>query len=327
MPARAEQIAPATPGSAGVPPASGGVGVPPASLDDDSQELHLAPPQESAIPLVPEKPAGPVIHSSRKPITDPPQASAPAAAPDSTPAAETVKLTAALYTDRNPVNAGQPLHLIDCLRAAPSNSRAKAIEAYWTARQIAAQRQGLDEQMQWLAAVGPTLSAQNPPSPTAMLKFRAARLAVESERADAEADCMVAQFELAGLAALGTEKGLPQAASVPFVGRLPLPPASQARSWSQRRLEATLPQRQQAIIDQTAAVVQSNASRAAATADFLAGRSSLERVLAGIELHARETSAFLRAVAEYNRAIAQYAAATLPASTEPEKLAAALMAY
>ena len=45
------------------------VGVPPASLDDDSQELHLAPPQESAIPLVPEKPAGPATHSSRKPIT------------------------------------------------------------------------------------------------------------------------------------------------------------------------------------------------------------------------------------------------------------------
>ena len=121
-----------------------------------------------------------------------------------------------------------------------------------------------------------------------------------------------------------------QPVSLPFVGRLPLgsvgvPPASSAHSWSLRRLEATIPQREQAIIDQAAAVVEADASRAAATADFLAGRSSVERVLAGIEVQARETSAFLRAVTEYNRAIAQYATATLPANTEAEKLVAALM--
>ena len=52
---------------------------------------------------------------------------------------------------------------------------------------------------------------QNPPSPTAMLKLRAARLAVEAERADAEADCTVAQFELAGLAGSGDRKGPPAA--------------------------------------------------------------------------------------------------------------------
>ncbi len=72
-------------------------------------------------------------------------------------------------------------------------------------------------------------------------------------------------------------------------------------------------------------MVQSDASRAAATADFLAGRSSVERVLAGIEVQARETSAFLRAVTEYNRAIAQYATATLPANADAERLVAALM--
>ena len=52
---------------------------------------------------------------------------------------------------------------------------------------------------------------------------------------------------------------------------------------------------------------------------------SVERVLAGIEVQARETSAFLRGVTEYNRAIAQYATATLPANTDAEKLVAALM--
>ena len=90
-------------------------------------------------------------------------------------------------------------------------------------------------------------------------------------------------------------------------------------------MEATIPQREQAIIEQAAVVVQADASRTAATADFLAGRSSVERVLAGIEVQARETSAFLRAVTDYNRAIAQYATATLPTNTAAEKLAAALM--
>ena len=159
----------------------------------------------------------------------------------------------------------------------------------------------------------------------AMLKLRTARLAVEADRADAEADGTAAQFELAGLAGLATEKIVPQLVSVPFVGQFPLPASSSDRSWSLRRLEATIPQREQAIIDQAAAVVEADASRAAATADFLAGRSSVERVLAGIEVQARETFAFLRAVTEYNRAIAQYATATLPANTEAEKLVAALM--
>ena len=128
----------------------------------------------------------------------------------------------------------------------------------------------------------------------------------------------------AGLSDLSTNNALPQLVSVPFVGRLPLGSSSD-RSWSLRRLEATIPQREQAISDQAAAVAQSEAARAAATADFLAGRSPVERVLAGIEVQARETSVFLRAVTEYNRAISQYATVTLPANTEVEKVVAALM--
>ncbi len=122
------------------------------------------------------------------------------------------------------------------------------------------------------------------------------------------------------------EKTLPQPDCVPFVGRLPLGALSSDRSWPQRRLEATIPQREQTLIEQAAAVVEADAARAAATADFLAGRAAIERVLAAIEVQARETSAFLRGVTDYNRAIAQYATATLPANIEAEKLVAALKA-
>jgi hypothetical protein len=158
-----------------------------------------------------------------------------------------------------------------------------------------------------------------------MLKLRTACLTVEAERAEAEADWTMAISQLAGVAGSGTEKTARQAISVPFVGRFPLPASSPDRSWPRRRLEATIPRWEEAIIDQATAVLEADALRTAATADFLAGRSSVERVFAGIEVQARETSAFLRAVTAYNRAIAQYATITLPANTEAEKLVAALM--
>jgi hypothetical protein len=79
------------------------------------------------------------------------------------------------------------------------------------------------------------------------------------------------------------------------------------------------------MIHQAAAVVAADGSRAAATADFLAGRSAVERVLADIEVQAHETSAFLRSVRAYNRAISQYTTATLPKNVPAEKVVAALM--
>jgi hypothetical protein len=359
LPIRAEDSAPIPATSLAPPNSPRGTG---------HDEIRLAPPQESAIPLVPDKPAGslppakdaksadgPTTRSTQKPIGErgPPQSSALEVHPGlqaMTPAERTAKLTLALFHDPNlpsvgraqapstggrsvdlptasegrPPPEGRPVRLIDCIRPVPMSSRAKAIESYWNARQMAAEYQSLVEQVQWLEALRPTLSVQDPPSPTAMLSFRTVRMAVEADRADAEADCTAAKFQLADIAGLETKISLPRPVSVPFVGRLPLG-ASRAPSWTQRRLEATIPRREQAISDQAAVVVEADAARAASTADFLAGQSSVERVLAGIEVQARETSAFLRAVTEYNRALSQYAIATLPANTEAEKLVAALM--
>jgi len=302
---------------------------------NELEEPRLAPPQESAIPLVPDKPAGsaappsstkstegPVPHTSRKPIG----ASSTSQARSGEQGAGSpiaVKLTAAWYgAPRSPLPT---LRLIDCVRTAPAKSRVNVVDAYWTVRQTAAQYQGLVEQLQWLEALKPTLSTQNPPSPMAMVKFRAARLAVEADRADAEADWTMAKLQLIESASLGSEKTMPQLVTVPFVGRLPLSASSSDRPWSQRRLEATIPRRELTIIDQATVVFEADASRVTATADFLAGRASVERVLAGIEVQARETSAFLRGVTAYNRAIAHYETAILPANTEAEKLVAALM--
>ncbi len=363
-PVRAEVTTPA--GSPAVAPPPN----PPQS--NDPEEPRLAPPQESAIPIVEQgagsreekagkrkqeeglappaadakSPSGPTTRSSQKPIGENGTPRASAAETYSglvglTPAERTVKLAVVLYCDRNsPSPAGQPMRLIDCLRTVTMNGRSNVAGAYWTVWQTAVKYQGLVEQIQWLEALEPTLSAQNPPSPTAMLKLRAARLAAEAERIDTEADWTMARYQLAGMVdnngplsagsgnrARGNsaKTALPQPVSVPFVGRLPLRVSPSDRSWSQRRLEAAIPQLEHAIIDQATVVVEADASRAAATADFLAGRTSVERVLAGIELQVRATSAFLQGVTDYNRAIYRYAITTLPANTEVEKVVAALM--
>ena len=341
--------------------------------NDDSQEPRLAPPQEMAIPLIPDKPATsnsgavspapprpvspdpsateipshPKPHTAQRPIGEPASA-APISALNErdsrsgqdtlsplvglSPAEQTTSLTATLFSARNSPAGGsdkadapmQPLRLVDCLLPVPINDRSKAIDVYWTARQLDVLRQEYFEQIKWLQALGPTLAAQSPPSPTALLNVRAARLAVSAQEADTEADLLVARFGLAGLAGRATDKTPPQPIALPFVGRLPIEAASAAQSWSRRCLEATIPQRQQAVENQASAVVQADIARSAATADFLAGRAGIERVLAEIELQSRETSAFLTAVAEYNRVIAHYQTLVLPANIPPETLVTAL---
>ena len=134
-----------------------------------------------------------------------------------------------------------------------------------------------------------------------------------------------ALLELASSAGLEADKTALQPASVPFVGRYSLPASSPGSSWSQRRLEATIPLRRQAIVEEARVVIDADASRAAVTAAFVAGRCPVERVLAGVEAQGRATSAFLLGVTEYNRAITQYAAMTLPMNTEAERFVAALM--
>jgi hypothetical protein len=306
----------------------------------DPEAAPLAPPQETTIPPPRQSPDA-TPHTSRKPISEsgPLQASPLESFPGLAglaPAERAVKLTVDLYSQRGrPSSTGQPVRMIDCLRPVAEKRRVLVVNAYWNARQIAAQYESLVQQIQWLEALGPALPAQNPPSPLAIPAFRAARLAVEAKRADSEADSRVAEFELAALCGIAPEKGILQPATAPFVGGYPLPAAGQfanppdpltlSHPWSVRRLETTIPRRRQVIIDRAVAVVAADASRAAATAQFLGGRTPVDRILAAIARQGRETSVFLQDVTEYNRAIAEYAMATLPANIEPEKLVAALM--
>lgn len=319
---KAELQAPAA--AAGAPAL---VAPPDSPPDNDAQEPHLAPPQESAIPLVPPKPA-----DTRPPANDGKSSGSGTIRSTLKPVVENaVQLAASLYEDQGfPLPSGLPMGLADCLRSTAPGRRGEMIESYWTAGQVAAYCQLLAEEEQWLDGLKPALAAQNPLSPTGILELRSARLAVEARLVEAQADCLAADFQLAIATGMSTEKVLPRPTSVPFSGHFALPPSlrerAKADSWAARRTEAEIPRREQAINDQATTVFEADAARAAATADFFAGRTTAEHVLATIDVQADETTAFLRVITAYNRVIAQYVTLRLGETAPTENVVAALLA-
>jgi hypothetical protein len=330
--------------------------VPPNSPPGEDAEPRLAPPQESAIPLSPQNsaPAVPANratpHTSRKPVDNANNLPSPnmsystvgsGAGTDNLPSPNTsystvgsgaggeglqaANLAAALYSVHGQMAGGTAApRLLDCLRLVAAERRVDVVAAYWSERRLASQNQSLVNQIGWLDDLKRATVAQNPPSTTAVLRLRAARLAIEAELADTAADCRRADFELTDLTGGDREAGISQVASIPFVGQFPLTVASPNRPWTLRRLQATLPRLQAAIVDQAAVVIAADISRAVASADYREGRGSLDRVLAAINLQAQGTADFLRDVTDYNRAISQYLTATLPPNASAESFFAAL---
>lgn len=297
------------------------------SPHNDETAPGLLPPQESAIPLVPPAPeetAPPANErkssgmgaprSAFKPIMeDALQASAP-------------QLAAKLYENRNSaITAEQPLRLVDCLQSSPPGRRLEAIDAYWTARQAAADYRLLAEEKQWLDALKPAVAAQNPPSPTDMLDLRSAGAAVEAQFTDAQADCTVAEFHLAAAAGLSVEEDLPQLTSVPFAGHFPISDRKEMAAWAAWQTETEIPRWEIVINDHAAAVSMADATRAAATADFIANRTSLERAIMSIAAQASETSAFLDGLTHYNGMIARYVLSNAAPNSTAASLATRLM--
>jgi hypothetical protein len=92
-----------------------------------------------------------------------------------------------------------------------------------------------------------------------------------------------------------------------------------------RRVEMSVTDSQIILGRQAASVVASDAARAAATADFQSGQTTFDELVASFEAQKKETFAFLQGLTDYNRAIAEYALATLPASATPDQVVVALM--
>ena len=252
---------------------------------------------------------------------------------DMAPAGRAKQLATTLHGDRSlPQDAGQPIRLDECLRAAQTTDRRTVLDAFWVARRRAAQYQSLGQQAEWLADIASAPADHGPQAadPGAILQVRTIRLATEAAKMEAHAALLEAEFDLARQIGQTAATAWPLPSTPPHSGPFPLIQAAQASpaggSWALRRLTATIPRMRESIEQRGTAVCEADSARTAAAADFQAGRQPAERVLAAINGQSEQTFAFLQSLADYNQAMAHYAIQVLPPGVPAETLAAALIA-
>ncbi len=305
--------------------------VEPAVLNEPVPTPAVRPPKN--VPLVPVEPAPlePIPMKVEKPLAASPSAeTAPALYPallDASPGSRTKQLTIALHWDRSlPEGIGTPIDLTECLRSSPASDRQATIEAYWRLRQCAAEYQAVVLQAELLDELIFQVAQSNSRE---SLRLHSAKLTTAAAIHQSHAALIQSQFALAERIGRASRAVRPMASTVPHCGpyllKLDLQPQELVESWPLRRLTATVPLLYEGLRRHATAVVESDASRAEVTTSFLGGERSIEQVLAAINRQTDRTFAFLQALTDYNRAIAQYALAVLPPEASSERVVSALI--
>ena len=205
------------------------------------------------------------------------------------------------------------------------------IDAYWAARQQAAAYQVTAQQGELLKELVPAAieNRRRQLGAESMLQLRAARLAADADLFRARAELDESQFDLTRRVGRPTDGNWLLPTTAPHAGSYDLKLAVQSpqlvQSWPLRRAAAMVPGLHQNLAECATAVVRADAARAAATADYQAGRRPLGDVLASVDDQTRQTLAFLQTLSDYNQAIADYALAVLPPNLPPEKLVQTLV--
>jgi hypothetical protein len=287
----------------------------------------------------PSQPAEPTPRTVNKPVADlGGDSRAPALYPalaGASPHTLAKQLTLTLHWDRTlPEATGEPITLVDCLGQQSGGDRRGLIEAYWLAGQRAAEYQVLVQQVglfDSLSPVFPEKGDRRPMQelPVPVLRLRSVGLNTQAALHEAHAALLEAQFELA--IRLGRESdavwpipGTPPR-SQPYQLKIDAQPRRLAESWPLRRLAAMIPGLAASVQQHAAAVVEADTARAATVAACPnADARSIELLLASVNRQTQQTLAFLGTLADYNRAIADYALTVLPPETPGEELAAAL---
>jgi hypothetical protein len=341
----------------GATPASGPFGVAPPLVPIEGDKPSTVPPSEpkwtppelpklKVIPTEPEPSQKPTPTITNKPIVAP--AAKPAIQPSdntsgasvapsglypalvgATPAAQAKQLAAVLHGTRDmSSDAGQSATLADCLRMQPQGDRRELIAAYWQTRTRAAERQAIAQQAKLLDDVA-TLLGEAPPRSPAGLRLEAARRATAANLIEARAGLLASQFELTRLAGRPLEGGWLLPSTVPhadaYLLKLDSPSRESADSWSARRREALIPPLGETVRRRALAVVEADEARTEAVAQFQGGAAPLDRVLECTFQQTDQTLSFLQMLCNYNRAIADYVATTLPENIPADQLAAALV--
>jgi hypothetical protein len=242
------------------------------------------------------------------------------------PAVRAAELAQLLNWDRDlPADAGEKTTLVAALEHAPAGpERRTLIESYWNSRQSIARYQVLGEMNESLGALRqPVLALHSQPGGSgAMMRLQAARQAIQAAVLDEHVRLLTAQFDLTRLAKSPLERAWILPATIPHAGSFDLslrdpqgrkPPALAGAG--SRVLVLHLELENQAL-----AVVFADEYRATVTAAGEHRPASIDVVLSAIDRQFRETQIFLRALSEYNMAIADYALRALPAGVPANRL-------
>jgi hypothetical protein len=248
------------------------------------------------------------------------------------PSDRTKQLALALHWDRSlPEGTGKGATLEECLSRQAGADRRGVVDAFWLARQKAAEYQTISQAIEFLDAFVPQALERRarPGGAAEMLFLHAARQTAKADLLEAQAALIEAQFELALRTQSAGESLWPLPSDPPHAGQYALnletqPPAL-VQSWPMRRLAAAIPACCTSLQDRAASVVAADAARAKAAELYAAGNLPIEQVLEQTALQTQQTFEFLRALTDYNCSIAQYALAVLPQDAPPTRVAAALI--
>jgi len=251
---------------------------------------------------------------------------------ESTPSVRSKQLTLALHWDRSlPEGAGRPMTIEECLSRQTGGDRRATVEAFWIARQRAAEYQAVSQEIEFLDNLMPLVLERRsrPEGASAMLYLRAARQGDKANLQEAQAALIEAQFELALHTQTAAEGQWPLPSTPPHAGQYSLnleaQPRALVQSWPMRHLAAAIPAYCTSVQEHAASVVAADAARAKAVEKYAAGNMPFEQVLEEVDGQTRQTFDFLQTLTEYNRSIAQYALAVLPPDAQPTRIAAALV--
>ena len=246
---------------------------------------------------------------------------------NATPGGRVKTLTLALHLNRGlPQEMGRPVELDECLRGLSSSDRHSVLDAYWLARQRAAEYQVIVDQAQLLDQVRPFALTRRPLD---MLRLQAARLTCDADQLDAQIALLEAEFELTRCAGHSLDGAwlLPSTVphSGPYLVKLNAQRPEVSRQPAVQHLAKSIPALSGAIEEQAAAVVDADGARATAAAAYQAGGLGVDSLLSSLHGQTVETLAFLQMLTGYNRSIAEYALAVLPPAIPGDQLVQTLV--
>ena len=216
-----------------------------------------------------------------------------------------------------PTDVGRRIELADYLALGNNlslgNNRPLMIEAFWLARQRAAEYQALAQQARLLDE----LRFNSSPHPMAVrptaARLAAMRLATDAEMVDAHIRLIQSQYRLTDLVGKTFESPWLLAATTPRSTPYDAVADMTTRTWETRRLRAVIPSMHDTLCRRATAVVEADTARAAATIGLqttTAGQmpGAAENLVLDCTIRqTEETMSLLASLTDYNNAIARHA--------------------